>query len=105
VKGLDFYSTAAQIIPVILIVLAFQARSFDSARLSKWAYWIVVLAFMGETQALVILYREDTTGLLDVVLVGSVLIVLGVLVFLAIVLAPGGFLSMRTRTTKTEREE
>ncbi|MBA3735126.1 MAG: hypothetical protein H0W90_08010 [Actinobacteria bacterium] len=104
-KGLGFYSTAAQIIPVILIVLAFQAQSFNSERLSKWAYWIVLLAFTGETQALVILYREDTTGLLGVVLVSSVLIVLGVLVFLAIVLAPDGFLSMRTRTTKVEREE
>ena len=102
VKGLEFYSAAAQIIPLLLILLAFQARSFASGRLSKWAYWIVVFAFMGETCALTALYFEEAP-LLFPLMVSAVLAMLGLLFFLAIVLAPpGGLLSIRPSARKDE---
>ena len=104
-KGLEFYSAAAQIIPLLLILLGFQAQSFSN-RLSNWAYWIVLLAITGETCALVALYTEDTKWwVLNLLPVSLALIVLGVLVFLATVLAPSGrFLSMR-RPTRKDGEE
>lgn len=101
-KGLEFYSAAAQIIPLSLILLAFQAQSFAPRRLSKWAYWIVLFAFTGEACALIALYTEDPPRVLYAWLVSLVLIMLGVLVFLAIVLAPSGVLSMRHSTRKEE---
>ena len=94
-KGLEFYSAAAQIIPVLLILLAVETRPFTPG-LSKLAYWIVLLAFAGETCALIALYTEDPPRVFFASVVSLVLIALGVLVFLAIVLAPSGAgLSMR----------
>lgn len=99
-KGIAFFEAAAQIIPLLLILLAFQAQPFARDQLSKWAYWIVLIAFTGETAALVALYAEET-GALFLTLVSLVLILLGALVFLAIVLAPsGGLLSMRQRASE-----
>ncbi len=93
-KGLEFYSTAAQIIPLFLILLGFQAKAFAPDRLRKWAYWIVTFAMTGEACALTTLYTEET-WLVNGLVVWLVLIMLGALVFLAIVLSPDGVLSMR----------
>ena len=94
-KGLEFYSAAAQIIPLLLILLAFQAQSF--ARISPWQYpvSIVLFAFVGEIAALSTLYSEERRAYSTTMVVLS-LLVLSVLVFLAIVLAPSGrLLSIR----------
>lgn len=94
-KGMEFYSASAQIIPLFLILLGFQAKAFAPDRVPKWAYWIALFAMTGEACALTTLYAEDTWPISTLVVL-LVLIMLGTLVFLAIVLAPDDrLLSMR----------
>ena len=100
-KGLEFYSAAAQIIPLLLILLAFQAPSFARKRFLKWgaAWWVVTFAFWGETCALVALYSEDAPLLFPVVV--SLALIMLCVVALAIALAPSRhLLSMRPPTER-----
>jgi hypothetical protein len=68
VKGMEFYSAAAQIIPLVFVVALIEMRlfgftSYPGARAHRSA-WIAVVV-LGEIRALSILYYEDTLTFLD----------------------------------------
>jgi uncharacterized membrane-anchored protein len=59
VKGLGFYSTAAQVIPVLVLVVGFQIRGW-AAR--GWFRWVALAEFIlcltAETHSLAVLHAE-----------------------------------------------
>jgi uncharacterized membrane-anchored protein len=63
VKGLGFYSTAAQVIPVLLLVVGFQIRGW-AAR--GWFRWVALAEFIvclsAETHSLGVLNAERTNS-------------------------------------------
>jgi hypothetical protein len=60
-RGLEFYSAAAQIIPVLLLVVAFQIRGYTSAPGWRWfALAEFILVITGEVRALEVLRTQDT---------------------------------------------
>ena len=87
----DFYVTCATVIPVLLLVVAVQARTYESALareqrrgvrglLLTIAYVSVVLGGVGELGALVeLLVREDTPWWRVTVLVATLLLLVVVL--------------------------
>lgn len=60
VKGLEFYSTAAQVIPLLFAVLAFEVRFFQSRK--TWQQFmtfpVLFVAGFAEVVALVVLQTE-----------------------------------------------
>jgi VIT1/CCC1 family predicted Fe2+/Mn2+ transporter len=64
VKGLGFYSAAAQIIPVLLLVLAFELRFFRAKRLALETVVGITVLFLvgaGEATALHVIQTENPT--------------------------------------------
>jgi hypothetical protein len=60
-KGLEFYSAAVQIIPVLLLVVGFQIRAYA---LQGWWRWLALIEFIlvvsAEIHALTVLQDETT---------------------------------------------
>jgi cytochrome bd-type quinol oxidase subunit 2 len=61
-KSLEFYAAAAQVIPVLLLVVGFQIRGYTRAPFWRWfalAEFIFVIA--GEIRALEVLRTQETS--------------------------------------------
>jgi hypothetical protein len=77
-KGLAFYEAAAQIIPVLLLVLVFEARLFQLLLIqAKWRDHLLVGLFFaaiaaGQTTCLVVLYVERDTMIAPVLVSGAI---------------------------------
>ena len=88
VKGLEFYSTAAQVIPLLFIVLAFEIRFFQSHR--TWqnvaTFPVMFVAGFAEAIALVVLQTEKPSVVAGGV-VWAGLAVVGVLIFVLLFFA------------------
>jgi hypothetical protein len=92
VKGLEFYSTAAQVIPLLLIVLVFELRTFrtlgHASQLKKWSGLAVLLfAGLGEHTALRATFNDES-GHYDAWIVGLSLAVLWNAIIILAVVAP-----------------
>lgn len=82
-----FYATAAEVIPVFLIVAAFQAhdRAFRIPGVKAISAFAIVLALIGETAALVALYigGDGAGGVIPFVVGGSLACLLTLVFVLA----------------------
>lgn len=77
---MTFFAISAQVIPVMYLAMAFEARMFRKSvpdgnfPLHRWVYLlrylvsttVVMMMAAGEASALVVLYREATAPILDV---------------------------------------
>jgi hypothetical protein len=67
-KGIEFYSTAAQIIPILLLVLVIEVRAFPlafslSSLYRALAFALLAIIVAGEFSALHVLQVDDTNQL------------------------------------------